>query len=463
MPAVLSKPSILSFNEASATPVESSNHHQAGIEVVIVVVVLAGVTIIYLVCRAIIAYQTRRNGKVEDDIKTCEVLAIQDVEKATDAEKHLEVKPFVFAPADMETIVDSPPSTAPSDTSSEADTVSLITAFSSPMQFEDEGDEDDGGDTLPAAVVTSGSLSTPSTPNFLNFWMKPDSAFFRAGAATGRAVTIDAKVYIMGETVPKRREFAVKEVKICEVSEVATAEACSALVEEWPAEEESERIATPTTVVEPSTFTGSISTRASIPAPTPSLTVKTRKPVSPIVRKPLASLRPNLPSLRAALSKIPQATPPEMNAIPKSTPTEVGTRTLRVPSTTAKAPRSSSFRTLIKTTTPNSSTSTMKKSATMPLSSRSLSGTSASTLKAATKTEPEAKNPSLRAATSIFSIGRSKVTTPAPKRNISPPPSLFSTRKLSFSTTSNSITKSASGKNARLAGSTPSRAMPTWR
>ncbi|KAL0954668.1 hypothetical protein HGRIS_003618 [Hohenbuehelia grisea] len=62
MPAVLSKPSILALSEASATVAESGGHH---IEVVVVVVLIAGFTIIFLACRAVIAYQARRNDGIE--------------------------------------------------------------------------------------------------------------------------------------------------------------------------------------------------------------------------------------------------------------------------------------------------------------------------------------------------------------------------------------------------------------
>ncbi|KAL0954683.1 hypothetical protein HGRIS_003632 [Hohenbuehelia grisea] len=407
MPAVLSKPSILALSEASATVAESGAHH---IEVVIVVVVIAGFTIVFLACRAIIAYQARGN----DGTETSEVLAIQDVEKATDAEKHLDIRPFVFVPADM---VDSPQPTAPSDTSSEAGSVPLITAFLSPMQFDDDDDEveeesvqtlatiDTMDETVPErstfaekavkvceateeAMVTecsavveewptkddsvtvvnppsaiepcdnpasiaashtfseaasvplitaflspiqleeesdyplpSGSLSTPSTPNFLNFWMQPDSAFFSAGAATDRAVTIDAKVYILGETVPKRRTFAEKELKICEVTneaDEATVEACSVVVEEWPVDDEPELGATPPRVIEPSTPIESVPTVIAIPT--------AKKSSTPFARKPLGTLKPNLPSFRASLSKISKVTTtsktPTTNV---STSTKVGT------------------------------------------------------------------------------------------------------------------------------------------
>ncbi|KAL0954679.1 hypothetical protein HGRIS_003628 [Hohenbuehelia grisea] len=368
---------------------------------------------------------------------------------------------------DSVTVVDTPPavelcdnpsSTAPSDTFSKAASTPLITAFLSQMQFENY-DDDDEGEKKSDCPLSSGSLPTPSTPNFLNFWMQPESAFFSAGAATDRAVTIDAKVYILGETVPKRRTFAEKEVKICEITneaDEATLEACSAVVEEWPVDDEPELGATPT-VIEPSTPIESVPMVISIPT--------AKKPSTPIARKPLGTLKPNLPSFRASLSKITKATSPKMTTTSKTPTTNVSTSskvgTLRVPLTT---PRSSSLRTLLKATTPTSTTPTMKKSATLPRSSRSLSGTSASTPKAATKAASVGKILSPRA--TIFSIGRSKMATPPAQGDTSPPKSrigssLFSTRKLSCSTTS--ITKSGSGNKARPTGSTPTRAMPTWR
>ncbi|KAL0954693.1 hypothetical protein HGRIS_003642 [Hohenbuehelia grisea] len=521
MPAVLSKPSILAFSEASTTLAESGNHHQAGIEVVIVVVVIAGFTIVYLACRAIIAYQARRNDKVADGIETREVLAIQDIEKAVDTEKHLDVKPFVFIPADTEYIVDSPSPPA----SSEAVSVPLITAFSSPMRFEDDDDDcDEEGDepwiseslstpstpnlfnfwmqhdsasdadtssdvtivdtysidetvlkrgtfaeqevkiaeatedatveaciavveewpvdlpatspsgTYPTSLISafscpmnfedddddeerddydeeSGKSSLTaavapgsSTPNLLNFWMSPDAAFFRARSATGRAITIDAKVYIMGETIPKRKMFAEKAVNICEATEGAAVEACSAIIEEWLDND------SVTVVNEPCASSDTIPTVLSISTSTPSPISKANKSSTPPLRKPLTSLKPNLPSFRGTLSKISKASTPPKTPAPKvSTPGKASS--LRAPSTTAKAPSFSSLRTLIKPSTPATTTSTNKKSASLAMSSRSLSGTSASTPKASMKTGSAAKTPTPtnpRVSSSLF-LGRRKL------------------------------------------------------
>ncbi|KAL0954667.1 hypothetical protein HGRIS_003617 [Hohenbuehelia grisea] len=328
---------------------------------------------------------------------------------------------------DSVTVVDTPPavelwddpsSTAPSDTFSEAAYIPLITAFLSPMQFEDY-DDDDEGEEESDYPLPSGSLSTPSTPNFLNFWMMPDLPFFRAGAATGRSVIIDTKVYILGETVFNQRTFAEKEAKICELThEEDTVEACSAMVEEWPVDNDSVTVVNVAPAVNSFASTDSIPTIptvVSILTPTP--IVKAKKPATSISRKPLASLK-NLSSFRGTLSKTPKATTPKPNPPPKtpitkfSAPTKAGTPC--VPSTNAKAaPRSSSLRTLIKATTP---TSAIKKSAS--LYSRSIN--SVKSLQAATKPDNiQPQTPSSH--TTKFSTGRSKLSTKTSEKATSAP------------------------------------------
>ncbi|KAL0954675.1 hypothetical protein HGRIS_003624 [Hohenbuehelia grisea] len=283
------------------------------------------------------------------------------------------------------------------------------------MQFEDY-DDDDEGEEESDYPLPSGSLSTPSTPNFLNFWMQPDSAFLSAGAATDRAVTIDAKVYILGETVPKRRAFAEKEVNICEVTNEATVEACSAVVEEWPVEEEPAGATVPVAVAKPSAFIEPIPTVISIPTSAPLPTVMAKKLSVTPSRKPLANVKPNLPSFRVTLSNLSKAASSKINT-PKTPSTKVSTpnkaRTRTAPSTAAKPPRTSSIRTILKAATPTSTTLTMKKSGSLPLSSRSLSSTStsASTPKAAKKMDNLSPHPTI----SSIRLGRSLSSTHSPK------------------------------------------------